>query len=494
MQDLIQNLLQIKGDLVAIMPELVICITLLIVLITDLIFSDKKYVLLTITIAGLAASFFLSFNQYVESAESMSAFSNMIQVNDSAGFWKMIFSAASIIVVLMTMSVSLKRSAEYYILLLSIHLGASFLVMSTNLLLMYFSIEVISISSYIITVFSFDKKSSEAGMKYFLFGAAASATMLYGLSLLFVISGTLDFTGQQFVDTLLVADRMPLILASVLVLGGILFKVAAAPLHIWAPDVYNSAPTPIVALFSIVPKLAGIAILIKVVLALNLFGQSPISWMPLMAILSMLTLLVGNFSALWQVNFKRLMAFSSIAQTGFLLVGIVAFSETGLVNLMFYAVAYSVANLGVFVIINFFERNHKIENVEDYSGLIKYYPMLSIILLIFLISLTGLPPTVGFTGKLLIFSALWDSYNYTGNNWQLYLIVFGLLNTVVSLFYYLKIPYFMIFKPVKVNIDSVQIKFGIENYLSFILVVAVLILFFKPDWLMGMINSISFAF
>lgn len=494
MQESIQNLFQIKGDLLAVLPELMLCITLLLVVIADLIFTDRKYLLLSIGILGLLLSFNFSINQYIDNKESISAFSNLIKVDSTAGFWKMLFSATSILVVLMSFAGNIKRLAEYLVLILSILIGASFLVMSSNLLLMYFSIEVISISSYIITVFTFDKRSAEAGMKYFLFGAAASATMIYGISLLFIQCGTLDFTSQQFVDVLLTADRLSLILASVLILSGLLFKIAAAPLHIWAPDVYNSAPTPVVALFSVVPKIAGIAILIKLVLALNLFGQSPVNWMVLLSILSMLTLTVGNFSALWQINFKRLMAFSSIAQTGFLLVGLVAFSETGLSNLMFYTVAYALANIGVFVIIQFFERNHEMDNVEDYSGLIKHYPVLGVILLIFLISLTGLPPTVGFTGKLLIFSALWDSYGYTANNWQLYLILFGLLNTVVSLFYYLKVPYYMIFKSSKMTIDKSQIKFGMENYLSVILVLAVLILFFKPDWLMGLINNISFAF
>lgn len=494
MQDLGQNLIQITGDLKYILPESILAITLLLVLLIDLIFLPNKHILLAITCFGILISTYFSIIQYHEISVMTEVFNGMLRIDSSSVFFKIILSISSIIVVLMTINSSIKKPSEYFILLLTILLGANFLIMSKNLLMTYFSLEVISIPSYIFTIFSFDKRSAEAGLKYFLFGAAASGVMLYGMSLLFIMTGTLDFTSQMFIDSLLGVNHLPLIVSSIFILTGFLFKIAAAPLHIWSPDVYTSAPTPAVAFFSIVPKIAGLAVMIKIVLALNLFGQSPINWTTLLAVLTMITLLVGNFSALWQSNVKRMMAFSSIAQTGFLLVGIAAFSENGLSNMIFYAVIYSIANLGVFVLIQYFENKHKIENIKDYSGLVKHYPVLTITFLILLISLTGLPPTAGFTSKFLIFSTLWESYSVSENNWQLYLIIFGLLNTVVSLFYYLKIPYYMIFKPLNESIKPGQIKFGIENYLSVVMVLAVLILFFKPDWLMGLINNINFAF
>mgnify|MGYP001794037057 CR=1 FL=1 len=177
-----------------------------------------------------------------------------------------------------------------------------------------------------------------------------------------------------------------------------------------------------------------------------------------------------------------------------MLAGLAAFSETSLVNVIFYTCIYTVAGIGAFMIVHFFERRHGKKEISSLSGVVNSYPYLSILLLVMMVSLTGLPPTAGFTAKFLIFSSIWESYTYNNNGWLLALLAFGLVNTVVALFYYLKIPYYMIFKPMSEELQTDNNYLYFENYLSAFLVVAVLLLFFRPDWLMGFINIINFAF
>lgn len=494
MTDLYSDLQLIIGDLSLLIPQLVVVGTVISLILIDLIFAPKNHLLSFFSGLGILLSIFLSYNQFI-SGSLEDAFQGMITMSNLTAFWHIFLSTATILIVLMSANRVVKRSSmEFYVLTLGILVGSHFLVMSSNMLMLYFSLEVISLCSYALTFFAFDKLSSEASLKYLLFGATASAIMLYGMSLVFAIAGTLDFTGQEFIDNLLAADGVPVTVASILVLSGFLFKISAVPFHAWVPDVYETAPTPVVAFFSVVPKIAGLAILIKVILAFNLFGQSPINWSTLLSVIAILTITVGNFSAIWQNNVKRLLAYSAIAQTGFLLAGLSAFSETSLTNVVFYAVTYALAGTGAFFIIHFFERKYGLLETKSYSGLIYTHPFQCILFLIAMISLTGLPPTAGFTAKFLIFSSIWESYNYSENGWLLVLLVFGLANTVVALFYYLKVPYYMIFRPITGVLETGNNFLKMENYLGALLVLALLVLFFRPDWLMGIINSITFAF
>ncbi|MEQ8926322.1 MAG: NADH-quinone oxidoreductase subunit N [Fulvivirga sp.] len=494
MEELSQKLSALINDLGFLGAEYAVAATIILVLLFDLFLSNRR-LSESIAVTGLLISIYLLVTSFSGPGSTKFLFQNMLLLSKAAVFWKIVVAVSALFCILLFISSNSKfRRSEALIFILALLLASNFLIMSSNLLMVYFCIETISISSYILAYFSFDKKGTEAALKYLLFGATSAAVMLYGLSLLFAITGTLDFTSQQFVDTLLATKALPLIIISILVLAGILFKIAAVPFHIWSPDVYTAAPTPIVALFSVVPKIAGIAILIKIVLALNLFGQSAINWPVMISTIALATITVGNFSALWQSNFKRMMAYSSIAQTGFLLAAVAAFSEVGLSSLSFYAIVFALANLAVFALIQFFEKSYQTVGMKDYSGLFKKEPIAGVLLLVALLSLTGLPPTAGFTGKFLIFGALWDSYSISENNWLLTLLIFGLLNTVVSLFYYLKVPYFMIFKEAEGSGKNSQILFGLENYLTALLVVAILLLFFRPDWLMGWINNINFAF
>ena len=314
--------------------------------------------------------------------------------------------------------------------------------------------------------------------------------MLYGFSFLYGFTGTLDFSSVAFANELVANQSMLLFIASLMALAGFFYKIAAAPLHLWSPDVYEAAPFPIIAFFSVVPKLAGIAILTRFTLALNAFGQTSHDWQFVLSIVAILSLTVGNFSALGQKNPKRLMAYSSIAQSGFLMVGIISLIPHGIHYMLFYASVYMLANFLVFNYLQYFD-SVGMDTLPSFSGAGKKLAWPMVLTLVGLISLTGLPPTSGFTAKLFVFSSLWESYQLTGKSILLWLLVFGLLNTVVSLFYYLSIPYYAFIKGGEKHIKTNNLTF--ENLFGLLLVVAILLLFFNPELLMGWINKINFV-
>ncbi|UII26500.1 NADH-quinone oxidoreductase subunit N [Fulvivirga maritima] len=494
-----EKLTAITGSMGNFLPEIAIVISLVLLLIAGLFKAgsfNKLYQ--TLALIFLAIIMVLVVGQWhdVSTLESpLPLFNNMVKLSSVAVFWKIIFVLGAFITIAMGFGNKefKDKSSEYYLLIFGILLGAHLLVMANNLLTVYLSIELLSITAYILTSFSFNAASKEAAIKYLLFGAAASGVMLFGMSWLYALTGTLTFDDVQFLDGLIKAHALPFTLAAVMTLAGMLYKISAAPMHIWAPDVYTAAPTPVAAYFSIVPKLAGIGILMRWMMVINLFGDSPVNWTIVLAVIAMITIGIGNFSALWQNNVKRILAYSSIAHSGFLVAGLVAYSETAYKAILFYSFVYLLMNMAAFLFINHAEKEWGYTKVEDYKGLINVQPLLGVALVIVMIALTGLPPTGGFTGKFLIFSALWDSYVESGNDWSLYLLIFGLMNTVIALFYYLKLPYYIIFKNAEHKPEN-QLIFSLQNFLGFFLVVAILLSFFKPDSLMRIINSVSFAF
>lgn len=422
--------------------------------------------------------------------EAVPLFGGTIKINDFSVFLNLIISLGGIFTVIMTwLSTRIQqRLSEYYALILSVLLGAHLLVMSESLMMAFIAIELISICSYILTAFAFDKRATEGSLKYFVFGSVASAIMVYGFSLLYGMTGTLNFTTIEFLQGLAEHPTPLFLTAAIFSLGGFLFKIAAAPMHPWVPDVYESAPMPVVAFFSSIPKLAGFGILAKFLTILNMRGET--DWQLVIGVITIITLTAGNFSALWQKNVKRLMAYSSIAQSGFLLVAVMAFSTNGYQYFLFYASIYLLLTFLVFIYLQEFE-NMGSPTIASYAGLGKSFFWPSLFLLVAMIGLTGLPPTAGFTAKLFIFSALWDAYAATDKQLLLWVLVFGLLNTVVSLFYYLRIPYYAFVRTMEGPPPSNN--FARTNLLGAILVLLILLLFFKPGLLMGWINKITFV-
>lgn len=310
------------------------------------------------------------------------------------------------------------------------------------------------------------------------------------MSWLYGFTGTLDFTSVQFVNGLYLVPLLPLSIALVMTMAGFVFKLGAFPFHIWSPDVYEASPTPFVALLSALPKLAGLTLIFRFVQVLDLDFANWQLWLGIIAIASMT---IGNFSALWQKDAKRMLAYSSIAQAGFLLVGLIAFSESGETAALFYGVIYLIMNFAVFFLIQLFENKEGRIPFDNFRGKGNQEPWIGALLLIVMISLAGLPPTAGFNGKLFVFSALWESWNSSGQDILLWVFIFGLLNTAVSLFYYLKIPFFMFFKKPSEEL-SLNNKLQIDRIWGTILVCPLLIWFFKSDGLLDILNSINFVF
>ena len=385
---------------------------------------------------------------------------------------------------------------EWYSLLIAMTLGLFLMTISVNMLSIYLSIELVSICSYLLTALTTDRKASEGGIKYLLFGAISSAIMLYGMSFLYGMTGTLDLTADAFGAGLAGQDTAVVAVAMLLTLSGLLFKLAGVPFHVWTPDAYEAAPVPVAAFFSVAPKAAGVLVLLRIVTALPLESSvgdvtAVVIQTPL-AVLALAGILIGNLSALRQTDAKRLLAYSTIAHAGFLLVGVVALNNAGFEAVLFYAGTYLFISLAAFFLIDLLARSNGSDlTISHFAGLGPKQPLLSVALTIVMLALTGLPPTVGFTAKLLSFSALYDAYQQTGNSWLLALFGLGLLNALISLVYYLKIPFLLFFRPAPIDsepqTETSQPKLAI--YLTVGLTVPVVALFLKPDLLLKLLTG-----
>lgn len=494
--ELNRQLSQTSHDLWSLLPEIAITGTLILLLLFDLIFKRNKSIgLASIAFTGLAFTLVLLVQQWQTFETHQSLMGGLLEVSRlsillKSGFVIGMTAALITAVNLRQLQKDFFASSEILVMLFGLLLGVSFMTMSSNLLLIYLSIEVVSICSYVLTGITKGKKKAEAAMKYLIYGAVASAIMLYGMSWLYGFTGTLDLTNSAFSTGLSEIPALSLSIACLMVLGGFIFKLGAFPLHIWSPDVYEAAPTPVVAVFSVLPKLAALSIVLKFTGVLNF---EAVDWQLWLGIISIASMTIGNFSALWQKDVKRMLAYSSIAHAGFLLVGVIAFSTSGNQAMLFYAGVYLIMNFAAFYLISAFEKHTASTAFENWKGWAQNLPFLSVLVLIVMVALTGLPPTAGFSGKLLIFTALWESYGATGHSILLWVFIFGLLNTVIALFYYLKLPYLLFFKALPES-TSIKVRPVNDWIWGTLLVLPLLVLFFRSDWLVGLINSINFVF
>ncbi len=417
-------------------------------------------------------------------------FGEMLILDSKAIFFKVLNTLAVFFLLAHIYVSKRKYAGEFYPLVISVLIGLNLMTMSVNLLMIYLSIEIVSIASYILTTFNKTKKAAEGGLKYILFGAAASAVMLYGMSLLYGMTGTLNIASPDFSRGIAQTDNIASTIAIILTLCGFLFKISASPFHIWTPDVYQSAPTPMVAFFAVAPKIAAFLVIIR------FYSAVPNDLQVLTAVIALASITFGNFSALWQKDTKRLLAYSTIAHTGFMLIGLVTLSELGVKSVVYYLIVSLFTNFSAFLLIDFAANktgNDVPENtskfaLDNFKGLGKINPLFGILVVIVMISLAGLPPTAGFFAKLNVFSALWEAYQLSGRQILLLLFVFGLLNTVISLFFYLKIPFLMFFKESE---EGQTFQLSTEQMaLAILLVLPILGLFFKADWLMNIISQL----
>ena len=442
---------QILRDLAYFQPEMVITGVLLVAIIADLIFRRNHLVVVGIVLAGLVLAGILVLGQ---TGVQTSIFSNMLAVDPFAVFFKVVIVLSTILIVVFSLHSSElnmpgRKLGEYYTLLIALTLGMMLMAGASNLLMMYLALELSSLTSYVLAGYTKEAPdSSEAALKYVIFGAASSGLMLYGFSIIYGLTGSLDIYGINLALPHVLAmggtTTFALVAAGLLSAAGFGYKISAVPFHSWAPDVYEGAPITITAFLSVASKAAGFAMLIrffKVVFIDTSAVSLPtgtwatlqgFDWITLLAILSVLTMTVGNLIAVWQNNLKRLLAYSSIAHAGYMLMGVVVLTNEGLSAILIYFVVYLFMNLGAFYVVMLIANRTGSEDIEEYRGLGARAPFLTVSLTVFLVSLTGLPPTAGFIGKLYLFAALLDS------GW-IWLAVVAAANTVISLYYYLRV-------------------------------------------------------
>ena len=427
-------------------PELLITAIILVVIVVDLI-PNKSSLKYPIVFIGLAL---VSVSLFPIATLKESLFMDLIVLDPFSSFFKWIFLITTfVILVVSKYSIELDEeySVEYISLMLMVLLGMFLMSSTINLLMIYLAVELVSIPSYILAGFKKgDRASNEASLKYVIFGSFASAVMLFGLSWLYGISGSTNIADVY--NALILSDNSYLVYMSfIFILVGFAYKISVAPFHYWTPDVYEGSPTPVTAFFSIAPKAAGIAILIRVFYTLftnqsSLESDSvlfDIQWPLIFAVLSALTMTVGNFLALHQSNVKRLLAYSSISHVGFMLIGFTSIGTKALETILLYLVIYLFMNLSAFLIAIIAKNNLNAENIEDYKGLGYRNPVISAFMVITLVSLAGLPPTAGYIGKFYLLANLFREQSFY------WLAVIAIINSVVALYYYFKIVKSMYF-------------------------------------------------
>jgi len=423
-------------------PELCLIATAIAVILLDL-FIQRKGALAVISLVGLAvaAGFTIAMRGTFDST-----FNNMLAVDGFALFFKLLFIGIAGLVILAStdyVSKFARFQGEYYALVLLSALGMMLMAATTELISIYVALELTSISLYVLVGFLKDPKSTEASLKYLLLGALASAVLLYGMALVFGVTGK---TQLSEIAQVIQAMSLPTILASpalifgiVLLVAGFGFKIAAIPFHMWVPDVYEGAPTPITAYLSVGSKAAGFAIILRVFY--SAFG-SPVwlslNWGLIFAVLAAIGMTLGNMAALPQTNIKRMLGYSSIAQAGYLMVGLATMGASpaadvlGRSSVLFFLAGYAVANLGAFTAIIAISNKLNSDLIQDYAGMIKRAPLLALALSLCLISLIGMPPAAGFMAKFYIFSG-------AVQNGLLWLVIIAVINSVISAYYYLRV-------------------------------------------------------
>ena len=452
-------------DYVRILPELVLSAFGIVVMLLDPLVDEEKsqkmlgYIAFVGTLAGLVSTWYMAQSPGL-------AFSNMVRVDSFSVFFHFLVIAIAAIVILSSfeyMAVQKIRAGEYYALILFSVVGMALMSSAIELVLIFIALEISSISTYILAGFRrSEASSSESSLKYFLLGSFATAFFLYGVALMFGATGSTNF---DLISQKLQAGPVQVLVyvAMALMFVGLGFKVAAAPFHIWTPDVYEGAPAPIVGFMSTAPKAAAFAVLLRVVYAINAPGRFWLIW-----VAAALSMTLGNVGALVQTNIKRLLAYSSIAHAGYLLASFAMItpenSASGISAAMFYTAAYAAMNVGAFAVVSHFANaGERYVTLEDYEGLGRTSPLLAASLTIFLLSLIGIPMTGGFFAKFYVFSAAIKAN-------LIWLTIIGVVNSAIGAYYYLRIIVVMYMREARkqVPVDRVPFALGTALALSMI--------------------------
>ncbi|MDT3404839.1 NADH-quinone oxidoreductase subunit N [Mucilaginibacter terrae] len=461
-------------------PEMCLAILFLLVLTADLVYR-KTYggVSRMLACAGMLLVMAADLGQdLLINDEARLLFNSNLILHHSNIVLKLIIDSVAFLLLLYfawddELKVHKKGLGDAYTIIVASVLGLHLMVMSATMLTIFVSVEMVSLASYLLVAYrSGNALSAEAGLKYVLFGLASSAVMLYGMSLFYGFAGTINLFDANMVIRLQQADGMSVSLTIFFILAGIGFKLSFVPLHFWVPDVYQGASTPVTAYLSTLPKIAGFGLLVTLITP---FFANPawtqVDFRLILSITGIITMVAGNFAAVWQQNIKRMLAYSSIGHTGFAFMAIVTFTAQGIEALNFYMAVYALANLGILVLVSYFANTMNAHTLDDLKGLGSKYPIASVCFVILLISLTGIPVSAGFSGKLLVFSAVYEVYQNGRNVILLALLITGAATTVVSLFYYIKIPLYLFLK--KADADTGNYPATSKNLLIMIVIIAI---------------------
>jgi NADH-quinone oxidoreductase subunit N len=446
-------------------PELALLIGCFALFLVDLVWKHSPSRVRNLTGCALLVVAITGVLLWMQPEGSHSMFNGMIASDSFATFfkWVALFAGGlTIIVAAPGDEFGPRRIGEFYALLMAVVLGMFFMASATDLLMVYLAIELVSMVSYVLAGYrKGDRKAAEGALKYVIYGGVASGVMLFGMSYLYGLLGTTNVTelapriahlSQRInVDAVMggeAATKLTLMIALIFVLAGVGYKIASVPWHMWCPDVYEGAPTPFTAFLSVGPKAAGFAVAIRFFYGAlagpagagglsSAIGDLP--WPAILGVVAAITMTLGNVTAMVQTNLKRLLAYSSIAHAGYILMGLSAVSLIGMQSVMIYTVIYLIMNLGAFVVVMLVAHTTGSESIFEYRGLGRRNPLAAVCFAIFLFSLTGLPPLAGFTGKWYLFMAILQRAGGPGGNWYMVLAVIGALNTAVALYYYARI-------------------------------------------------------
>jgi proton-translocating NADH-quinone oxidoreductase chain N len=469
------------ADLAYLLPELSLLATAVLVFLLDLVWpkheSERRArTLPIIAVGGLALAGVLMIPSLTAGGNVVS----MLALDPFAAFFKAIALAGVALVIAVSVTFMPARTrnlGEYYAMLVVAALAVSLAVSANNFVMVYLAMEFLSITSYILAGYlRNDRKSGEGAIKYFLYGSTASATMLYGMSLLYGATGTTDLSAvaASLASLDATSANWLTVPAIIMLLAGFGFKASLVPFHQWAPDTYEGAPTPVTAFLSTVSKATGFAIMIRVFFTALGHEALVVQWTSLLVAVSLVTMTLGNLTALRQTNIKRMLAYSSIAQAGYILIGVASVlaepnrTFTGLNGVLIYLLAYLFTNVGAFGVVAAVEEKAGATEIRDYAGLVRRSPWLAGLLFVFLASLTGIPPTGGFMGKFFVFGSAVQSKMWV-------LLVVAAVNSVIAAFYYLNVVRYMFFTSAPEGAGRVHVTRSTGSVLGIAAVVTLLL-------------------
>ncbi|MFQ5455691.1 MAG: NADH-quinone oxidoreductase subunit N [Nitrospirota bacterium] len=428
-------------NLIAILPEIILSVLACVVLIVDLFIpKEKKYMVGIISLIGVIFTLIISFTLI---GRNITTFSEMVILDGYAIFFKIIFLIVDILTILISLrylEIEDINFGEYYSLILFASVGMMVMAAGGDMISIYIGMELMGLSSYVLAGFmKNDSKSNEGCLKYYLMGIFTSGIILYGIALLYGLTGTTNLNDiAAYLSQHDIISNPVLMIAIIWILAGFGFKISAVPFHMWTPDTYEGSPTPIASFLSVGSKGAAFASLLRI-FAVAVISLKP-QWETIIWILSVITMTIGNVTAVTQINIKRMLAYSSIAQAGYILIGLTVATDAGFASMLLYLLVYTFMNIGAFsIVVMMCRKGNRGDKISDFTGLAKNNPYASAALVIFLLSLAGIPPTSGFVGKFYILSAAIES-NF------IWLAIIGVINSAISVYYYLRVVMVMYMK------------------------------------------------